>query len=191
MNLTFISHSCCVETLLCGELISELMSESWPGLHLISTELRLLKVSGAVSWGSRLTGVLNCVSEAALLVGVSAEVAEKRNTASGGRVIFKEGRFKRAESYLFLGGTIISPGWVTLVFFLFCIFDSLPCQSDPEYFFFQTENLFLLFSSETCEMELCSPFSKSPGEASRSESPCQDACGKGWDLLKLVLLLFC
>lgn len=57
-NLTFISHCCCVDTLLCREVISGLMSDSWPDLHLIfSTELRLLKVS----WGSFLGEQTECV----------------------------------------------------------------------------------------------------------------------------------
>lgn len=55
-------------------------------------------------------GDLNCGSEAALLVAASAEVAGKRNIESGERLTSDEGSFKRAESYLFLRGTIISLG---------------------------------------------------------------------------------
>lgn len=46
-------------------------------------------------------GVLICVSEAALL-SISTGVAEKRNTESGGKLIVREGPFKRAVLWVSL-----------------------------------------------------------------------------------------
>lgn len=46
----------------------------------------------------------------ALFMSIVAKVAEEGSIECGGRVTFKERKLKKAESCLFLGGTIISPG---------------------------------------------------------------------------------
>lgn len=106
----------------------------------------------------------NCGSEAALLVDVSAEVAEKRNTESGGRVTFIEGRFKRAKSLMcFLEGPLFFQAELHSSFSYSVVLTLYLANVNQNRVFlcvfFQIENPFLLFSSAACEMKPCSPSS--------------------------------